>query len=76
MPLPSPVGWGKEWRDLFTKECLREAQKKENHTAKLQEGTRWGTELPQPTGTRGNQNCRLFPSSAAAEMVTHGARQH
>lgn len=76
MPLPGPVGWGKEWRDLFTKEHLREAQKKQNQTAKLQEGMRWGTELPQPASARGNQNCRLFPASAAAEMVTHGARQH
>ena len=54
VPLPGPVGWGKERGDLFTKERLREAQKKENQTAKLQKGRRWGTELPQPTSARGN----------------------
>lgn len=71
----SPVGWRKEQRDLFTKECLREAQKKENQPVKLQI-RHWGTGLPQPMSTRGNWSCHLFLASAAAEMVAHGAPQH
>lgn len=44
-----PCGKGKgAGGDLFTKGCLREAQKKEDQTVKLQEGRRWGTELSQP----------------------------
>lgn len=75
VPLPGPVGWRKEQRDLFTKECPREAQK-ENQPVKLQEIRHWWMGLPQPASTRGNGNCWVFPASAAAEMVAHGAPQH
>lgn len=75
-PLPGPVGWTKEQRDLFTKECLSKAQKKENQPVKLKEIRPWGTGLPQPASTRGNGNCWLFLAAAATEMVTHGAPQH
>lgn len=53
VPLPGPVGWRKEQRDLFTKECPREAQK-ENQPVKLQEIRHWWMGLPQPASTRGN----------------------